>query len=157
MFKIIGSVIVIASSFCTGYFFSENMKNRLRAVKELHEFINYISVNIEMYNTPLSDVYETFKSDYLYKCGFIDKLHMGIYTAAKECGLLMGDEENEIIYSFDEKIGRGNTEDMVKLCSYSVSKLKNIADKIACELPEKRRVYRTISLLVGISTVIILL
>lgn len=157
LLKIIGAVIVIASSAFVGITLGENIKHRLHSIALLIDFIEYVSMNVTLYRTPLDEIFKGIKNAEMEKCGFLQKLSTGIYTAAKNSGLLTGDEEAKLIRNFDEKIGKGSADESEKLCSYTVSRLKSIEEKLRQELPEKRRVYNTVSILAGASAVIILI
>lgn len=155
--KIIGAVIVIAASAGAGYLMCEGMRERLRAVCALSGFVELVSLNIELYKTPLDEIYALVSDRYLQKCSFTERLDSGVYNAALLSGLLRGEEEKEIIRAFGDRIGSGNAEDMVRLCTYTDKRLKSIEEKLRRELPDKQRVYRTISFLAGVSAVIMLI
>lgn len=157
MLKIAGAIIVIAASFGIGRLLGDNIKHRVASVSHLAELVDYISVNISLYKLPLGDIYNSITDEYLHNCGFVSLLDRGIYDAALRSGLLTGDEECEIIKTFGEKIGTGTAEDMEKLCSFTSSRLRNIEEQLRRDLPEKRKVYNTISFLAGASAVIILI
>lgn len=153
----VGAVIVIAASAGAGYLMCEGMRERLRAICALSGFVELVSLNIELYKTPLEEIYALVKDQYLHRCCFTERLNSGVYQAALSSGLLRGEEEKEIIRAFGDKIGTGNAEDMVRLCTYTDKRLKNIEEKLRRELPDKQRVYRTISFLAGVSAVIMLI
>ena len=71
--------------------------------------------------------------------------------------MLAGDEERQIIRDFSAKIGSGGAEDMVKLCAYTASRLRTISERLKKDLPEKRKIYRAVSALAGVSVVIMLI
>jgi len=157
LLKILGAVIIISSSLGVGYLLNDNMKKRLEGIITLAEFVDYISMNISLYKTPLDDIFRSYSGNYHKKCNFAEKLQGGIYFAAKESGLLLGDDEREVMRSFSEKIGTGTVEESVKLCSYTSSRLRTIEEHLRHDLPDKQRVYRTISLLAGASAVIMMI
>ncbi len=157
MFKIIGAAVIMAASAGLGFSMSENLKRRITAVNSLVGFVEFISSDIMLFRTPLDTIYESVSDEFLIKSGFRDRLGSGVYTAAWESGLLMGNEEREIIKDFSDKIGGGSVDDMVKLCTYTSSRLKSVSDRLNRDLPDKRRVYHTVSILTGASAVIILL
>lgn len=156
MIKITGAVIIIAVSLCLGFSLSDSIKKRISAIGSLAGFVDYVSNNIMLYKTPLEEIYAAVSDEFLIKSGFKDRLDAGVYTAAMEAGLITGDEEKEIIKEFSEKIGGGVAEDMVKLCTYTSSRLRAIGETLHRDYPDKRRVYHTVSFLVGASAVIIL-
>lgn len=155
--KIFGALVVIISSALVGMILGESVKNRLRSVSLLIDFIETISVSVSLYKTPLDEIFNGIKNAELQNCGFTKHLDGGIFYAAKKSGLLAADEEVELIRAFDEKIGKGTAEESEKLCSYTISRLKSIEDKLRRELPEKQKVYNTVSVLAGVSAVIILI
>ncbi len=157
MLKIVGAISVILASLGTGIIITDSIKKRIASVNALASFIEFISLNIMLYKTPLEEIYSLITDEYLKESGFISALNRGIYHAAYECGLLSGDEEREIIKNFSEKIGAGTAEEMVKLCTFAVSRLHSIEEKLHREYPDKKRVYHTVSLLAGASAVIILI
>ncbi len=157
MLKILGAMVILFASFLLGALLSDGIKKRIESLELLAKFAEYISDNISMYKTPLAEIYSEIKDESLVKSGFANKLSSGVYAAAMSSGLISGDEEREIIRDFDEKIGNGTAEDMVKLCSYTASRLRSIADTLSRDYPDKKRVYRTVSFMAGASAVIILL
>lgn len=157
MVKILGAVAVIFASLGTGIILTDSIKKRITAISSLTSFIEFISMNIMLYKTPLEEIYSSVSDTYLKESGFLSNLEKGVYLAAYECGLLSGDEEKEIIKNFSDKLGSGTAEDMAKLCSFTASRLHNLEEKLHREYPDKKRVYHTVSLIAGASAVIILI
>ncbi|MBE6708706.1 MAG: hypothetical protein E7578_05645 [Ruminococcaceae bacterium] len=152
--KTIGIIIILTLSVLVGFILSDNLRTRLKNITSLCSFVEYISENIRLYKTPLDEIFTSFSNEYLEKTGFIKGLETGLYNSAKNAGLLYGDEESIIIKTVSDKLGYGTVDEMDKLCSSAINKLKNLEDKLKKELPDKQKVYRTISVLAGASIVI---
>ena len=152
--KIIGIILILTISVTIGFILCNNLRTRLKNITSLCSFIEHISDNIQLYKTPLDEIYASFSDDYLEKTGFISGLDSGFYNSAANCGLLYGDEESKIIRNIGEKLGCGTVEEMSKLCISSIDKLRRLEDKLRCELPDKQKVYRRISIIAGASIII---
>ena len=160
MIKVIGSLIIICVSLFIGYSLSDMIKNRIANISALSDFIEYISEQVSMYKLTLEDIYISVSNERLKSSGFLSNLKSNrgnIYEAAMGSGILLGDEEREIIKSFSDRIGSGTAEDVTAQCLFTSRKLKNIKDKLSSELPDKKRIYNTVSFLVGASAIILLM
>lgn len=157
MIKLLGAIIIIASSFGIGHILSESVSKRVTSISLLVDFIEFVSVNITMYKTPLDEIYRSVNNTELLKNGFSKNLHQGVFFAAKKSGMLYGDEECELIKTYEEKIGTASVAEAEKICLYTVSRLKSIEERLRNELPDKWRVYNTVSILAGASAVIIMI
>lgn len=152
--KTIGIILILTISAVIGFVLSSNLRTRLKNISSLRSFIEHISENIQLYKTPLDEIYSSYYDEYLEKTGFLKDLDSGLYSSAKNSGLLYGDEETKIIKTISDRLGYGTAEDMGKLCFSSIDKLRYLEDKLKKELPDKQKVYRTISILAGASIVI---
>lgn len=157
MLKFAGAMIVILASLGVGYFLGESIRRRIRDIDALADFADFVSSEIAVYKTPLPEIFAKCDDRYLGETGFAGGLGGGVYTAAADSGMLAGDEERQIIRDFSAKIGSGGAEDMVKLCAYTASRLRTISERLKKDLPEKRKIYRAVSALAGVSVVIMLI
>ena len=157
MLRFAGAAIIILSSLGIGFILGESVRRRIRDIEALADFADFVSSEIAVYKTPLPEIFAKCGNGYLAKSGFASGLDGGVYSAAATAGMLAGDEERQIICDFSAKIGTGGAEDMVKLCAYTAARLRTVSEQLKKDLPEKRKIYRAVSALAGVSVVIMLI
>jgi len=160
MLKMFGAVVIIVASIGMGRLLGNSLKRRIDNISAMTDFIDYISSQVTLFKAPLDEIYSSFSSDNMQITYFVSALKNNdnsIYDSASSCGLLYGEEEKEIIRSFSDKIRTGAAEDLIKLCSFTVERLKKLEERLCNDLPDKRRIYSTVSILAGASTVILLI
>lgn len=157
MIRILGAIIVIISSVTVGYMFTVNLKKRINNVQFLADIIDFISSEIEIYRMPVNDIFEKINQNSLSNSDITLHIDNGLYAACKKSGLLSEAKEDKIIIDFERKLYSDSVDDIVKNCSYTSQKLRNLSDKLSAESTEKFRLYRTISIVAGASAVIILI
>lgn len=157
MLRLAGALIIVLSSLGLGRFLGDTLGRRIRDIEALAELADFISLQIATYKAPLAEIFAKCDTKYLGSRGFTNRLRDDVYKAALESGMLSGDEERQIMLEFSDKLGSGTSENMVKLCAYTSARLRAVSEKLKADLPEKRRVYRAVSALAGVSVVIMLI
>lgn len=157
MIKITGAFIIIITSVAIGCMLSCNLKKRIENINAIADLSEHISAGISLYKMPFDEIYAQIRIKHLLDCDFNKHIHEGLYTACRKTGLLTGEEESDIIKSFEERIRTDSSDEIIRICDYTSQKLRMLSDKLRQDSADKTRLYKMVSFVAGVSAVIILI
>lgn len=141
--KILGGLLILLSSIVCTYYYESHLKDKVNKYNELISFISHISNQIEYFSCPLEQIYEK----YTKKTPFISSLII------KKCSF--DKKVDKLVINFFQTIGQGFKKEQIKLCSYTINELESSLSSLKLLLPNKIKVFRSMSLFVGICTIIL--
>ncbi|MBR2943513.1 MAG: hypothetical protein IKC16_00315 [Clostridia bacterium] len=141
--KILGGLLILLSSIVCTYYYESHLKDKVNKYNELISFISHISNQIEYFSCPLEQIYEK----YTKKTPFISSLII------KKCSF--DKKVDKLVINFFQTIGQGFKKEQLKLCSYTINELESSLSSLKLLLPNKIKVFRSMSLFVGICTIIL--
>lgn len=141
--KILGGLLILLSSIVCTYYYESHLKDKVNKYSELISFISHISNQIEYFSCPLEQIYEK----YTKKTPFISSLII------KKCSF--DKKVDKLVINFFQTIGQGFKKEQLKLCSYTINELESSLSSLKLLLPNKIKVFRSMSLFVGICTIIL--
>lgn len=141
--KILGGALILLSSVICAYYYEKHLKDKVNKYNELISFISYISNQIEYFSCPLEEIYDK----YTKKSPFISSLIL------KKCSF--DKNVDKLVIDFFQTIGQGFKKEQIKLCSYTINELEGSLSSMKLLLPNKIKVFRSMSLFVGICTIIL--
>lgn len=141
--KILGGLLILLSSIVCTYYYESHLKDKVNKYNELISFISHISNQIEYFSCPLEQIYEK----YTKKTPFISSLII------KKCSF--DKKVDKLVINFFHTIGQGFKKEQLKLCSYTINELESSLSSLKLLLPNKIKVFRSMSLFVGICTIIL--
>ena len=146
--KIIGSIIIIFSSIFASYFYEKSLKNSIRCVNDLIELIKAIKNKIEYYSLSVDDILNQYtpKSDYIKQ----------VLTGEEATIMYIDESVNKDIKAFFVSLGKGYKKEQLLLCEYTLKSLQDACEKINTEFSKKAKIFRSLSLFLGVSIIIIL-
>lgn len=141
--KFLGGLLILLSSIVCTYYYESHLKDKVNKYNELISFISHISNQIEYFSCPLEQIYEK----YTKKTPFISSLII------KKCSF--DKKVDKLVINFFQTIGQGFKKEQLKLCSYTINELESSLSSLKLLLPNKIKVFRSMSLFVGICTIIL--
>lgn len=146
--KIIGCVLIFLSSILCSYYYERYLKIKISKLEELILFVSYIKSKIEYFSIPLSKIYQKYEN----KTKFIDSLiHNFDYKEIQ-----ISKEVDSIICEFFSSLGKGYKQEQIALCNYTTERLNANLSLIKATSPNKIKIFRALSLFIGISIIILL-
>ena len=142
--KIFGCFLVLISSVFCAYFYEKSLKTSLLKYSEIIEFIKYTKSQIEYFSTPIDKIFTSFESKHINE---VIKNKSAPRFFIKDYAKL-----NEFLSS----IGKGFKKEEINQCEYNISYFQDEYSKIAYESPNKIKVFRAMSLFVGVTIIIFL-
>lgn len=170
--KIIGCILVIASSTGMGFFFSGEMKNRIEDLKELKKLIGLLRGDIRYANTPLPEAINAITRR---RSGRFDKFFQYVSNELQE---LSGRTFSEIwktavekeladsslkkkdklhLVQFGDYIGYLDKDMQMNTLDLYISQLEESISELSKTAKEKAYLYNSLGIMAGIFITIILL
>ncbi len=158
----LGAMLVVCASYVCGITLAKDEGNSLKTLDSLLNLLSYMRRRMSLERMPLFDIFSDFNDEYLEKIGFLKiiRSHRNGLTAlwSDAISTLSIDEETKREYlRFGESLGSlPFDEQIVRLDSLSVF-ITEKRNELRISLPDKQKSIKTVSLLLGLMTAIILL
>lgn len=160
--KLVGGLLFVLGAYLLGLKLSKDEEERLLSVDSLIRLLIYMKRKIYSERTPLFIIFSSFRDKYLEECGFLESINRnralseGNFEKALSTMPFDSDIKTELSRFFGE-LGTLPLDDQIKRIDYILSLLSERRDSIKKELPDKQKTIKTICLLAGMLTTIILL
>ena len=156
MLKIAGSFIILSACWLYGYQLSQKSEKDLLITDALVSFVMFINASIKTNRMPLRDIFSDFTNEELHNCGFINALNeSGLSDAISSIEVYLTVEASEAMLFLDKNIGGIDLESQTRVCDYVEEKLREEYAKIKSNYKEKRRMYRLLPILAGLSVIVL--
>ncbi len=160
--KWIGALLFVLATYLFGTKLSKDEEERLLSVDSLIKLLTYMKRKINSERTLLFELFSSFRDEYLERVGFLEEINRNRNPSEDKWESALSllsfeiDIKAEMIRFFSE-LGTLQLEDQIKRIDYILSVLSERRDVIKKELPDKQKTIKTVCLLAGMLTTIILL
>ena len=145
--KILGGLLIIITSIIVSHTYDNRQKERIRALKEISDFISFTKMQIEYFSSPLKEIYAKYNKKSIY----VDRL------INKETLEILDKDTMDELSSIISSLGKGYKDEQIKHLDYLRTKLTSKIAECEGNYQQKTRVFRALSLFVGSCIVILLL
>jgi hypothetical protein len=145
--KIIGCGLILIASIVCAFYYEKRIKEKISRYNELISFINYIKNQIEYFSYPINEIFAKYQDTSLFINSIINNNLDTKYLT---------NEEKAQIIDFITSLGKGYKKEQIALCEYNIGFFNVSLDKTKYEAPKKIKVFRSMSLFVGICSIILL-
>lgn len=133
-------------------------RNRLLELEALFDMISYIRDNIEHLMKPLPDIFRNYNNTYLESCGFLETVRKGNLLQAWETHhFSISREAFRLIDEFIRNIGKGYRTEELRLCEYTLGRLRKLLDHVQADTVNQLKLYRTVPMMFALSVILILM
>ena len=146
--KILGSFLIIIASIVSSYFYESSLTHSIEILRELVEFIKTTKNKIEYYSLSIDEILK----DYTCKNNSSNKIINGDFVTIMHLDVnVQKDIEN-----YFSNLGKGYKKEQLSLCDYTINSLENALNNMKSEFTKKAKVFRSLSLFLGVGVVILL-
>ncbi len=145
--KIIGCGLVLIASIVCAYYYERSIKGKMSKYNEIICFIGYIKNQIEYFSYPLDEIFEKFSSHTELTSALIN----GNFHSTR-----LGKEDEGKLNELFSQLGKSYKNEQITLCEYYIDYFTTSLRKCEGDAPNKIKVFRSMSLFVGICTIILL-
>lgn len=160
--KWLGALLFVCASYLFGKRLSKDEEERLLSVDSLIRLLTYMKRRINSERTPLFELFSSFRDGYFERIGVLEEINRNRDISEEKWERVLSlmsfdaDIKTELLRFFTE-LGTLQLEDQLKRIDYIVSLLSERQCLIKKELPDKQKTIKTVCLLAGMLTTIILL
>lgn len=129
----------------------------LRQVDSFIALLRYIKVQIDCYALPIGDIFARCDTHLLNDCGFRESVPPENLVVFLQGCDIRDRETEEILTGFSEAFGRCYRDEQVRECDYYISLLCDRREKLANELPKRKKLNSTLCISGALAIVILLI
>ncbi len=167
MLKIVAFILFIICGAVGGFTLSDKVRLRRDACCEIHEVLQRISLLIRYRKMDMFEIIRELKSDMSFsKLDFISKLpdyyepesdFFKLWSNAVECDTNIGSEERTCLISFGRSLGKTDIEGQLSSIEGACEVIKDIQHRCNEEYQRKGKLYKSVGILLGTMTGIIII
>lgn len=158
----LGAAILVLASYICGNMLSAQMQEQTKILSALISLLEYMRRRMLSERAPLHRIFCDFDSELLERIGFITPLRTRrsdiseIWNSAVK-KLSIGEESKGELSLLGISLGRVGLDEQIKRLDACISFLESEQSKLRVALPPKQKSTKTVCLLFGLLTAIILL
>lgn len=161
LYKLAGSVILVAASIVYGRKKVLDERRKLRETEVLCDLVKHVGESIEHTLKPLPEIFRYYHNEVLEECGFLQEIRESGLRQAWESrseGMTgVDDNVNQQFSVFCREIGRGYRNEEVELCNLTLKRLQDECARLRNDSKNKEKLYKTIPPLMAMSVALMLL
>lgn len=160
MIKILGLIFIICGSFGGAIWNIRFQKNRLYINESILDFIIYIKNRIYFFHENLNDVYNSYENIFLEKSGFLSFIpELGFNDALKssEINECFDKKIQSALFDFGKKLGKSGVDEQIANCESCIQQLEINIDKMREDVPNKIKMYSSLSVISGFGIALMLI
>lgn len=156
IYKLLGGVLIVASSLTVSIEGRKYEKRRLSQIGAYIELLGYVKNQIECYLLPIDKIIDTADADLLLRCG-ISKQRLGRAGGALLIpqSVYHGSRLPELLERFSREFGNAYREEQLHACERYIAEMNNEYTRLSQKESKESRLRLT--LLVGASLSLILM
>lgn len=144
-----------------GIFSIHMIREHRKKLLELEAFFDMISCirdNIEHLMKPLPEIFQNYNHTYLDSCGFLKNVRETNLQQAWETYVFScGAEAFRLIDEFIRNIGKGYRTEELRLCEYTLGRLRKLMDHVQADTANQLKLYKTVPMMFALSLILILI
>lgn len=169
--KIIGCIMVVASSAGVGFYLSSEMKGRIEDLKELYKLVSLLKGDIRYASTPLPEAIQSISRRHQGRFfAFFNNISLQleerpgqtfaeIWRSAVSCGLVntsLSKKDKSHLIQFGDTIGYLDKDMQMNTLDLYLSQLDYEITDLSKTVKEKSYLYRTLGITSGIFIIILM-
>ncbi|MBQ3231060.1 MAG: stage III sporulation protein AB [Clostridia bacterium] len=157
----LGAALLIFSGYAVGVLLASEEKRALEAVEAMLSLLNYMERRISESRLPINEIFLRFENDFLEQRGFLAQIRSGGGVRERWQSALMlvplEEEARRELALFGEELGILSLQEQKKRLEAAVVFLNGERERLKQRLPARQKSIKTVCLLVGALTAIVLL
>ena len=158
MLKFIGVILILLCSSLYGKALSLRAISFLRTNEALLSFVMYVNTSIKTARSPLPSIFATFSNDELESNGFCKTIREeGINAAIMIIKDNISKESYDAMVYMSKNLGGIDAKSQEEICTYTEKRLRDELERIKKDMNDKKKMYRLLPVLAGLSAIILLI
>ncbi|MBQ3100846.1 MAG: stage III sporulation protein AB [Clostridia bacterium] len=160
MLKTLGIILILSGSFGGAVRNVKFQKNKLYINEAFLDFITYVRNRIFFFHENLNDVYNSYENCYLQKNGFINLIpEVGFGEALRLSGAIecFDKKMQSVLLNFGSRLGKSGVDEQLANCDSCTQQLEQYIEKMRIEIPNKIKMYSSLSVISGLGISLMLI
>lgn len=156
-----GALMIVAAAYICGASIAAGERKRLRACESMIALLTHMNRRISFERAPLYEIFASFRDSFLEEVGFLPliRAHRRItrlqWSQAVETLPAHSELKRELLH-FGQELGSIPLEEQKARIASCTEALTDLRTRLQTALPAKEKSIKTVSLLAGLLTVIVL-
>ena len=156
-YTVAGAVVLIAAALECARRLCRRADEDIRGVCAYLALLRYVRTQVDCYALPIGEIFEKCSPELLVSCGWEDDYPPHTLCELFSHSKISDVEAKNIIFGFCSDFGRNYREEELKRCDASVTALEKCRERLAGEVPKKKKLNLTLCLSASAALIILLL
>ncbi len=158
MFKWLGAGSLMTAAAIFSICLIREHRKKLLELEAFFDMISCIRDNIEHLMKPLPEIFQNYNHTYLDSCGFLKNVReTNLQQAWEKYTCSLGGESFRLIDEFVRNIGKGYRTEELRLCEYTLGRLRKLMDHVQADTANQLKLYKTVPMMFALSVILILI
>ena len=161
---LVGYMLIILCPAAAGFLLSHTVKERLKRVEGAIELVRHCRYKVCDRLCPQNEIFMDFDNSALERCGFVTLLRSLdvsggpiLYRALKSCPDIWDKKTYTVLNDFARTLGNLNGRSQAESCDHCISALCLIYEKMNSTSEADMKLYRSMGMLTGVMTALLLI
>ena len=159
MLKFIGLILILICFSGIGLYSTKNHNIGLKQTKEMLNFMNYIKQQIEYFNTPLDEIYNSFNSTTPNFNEIVKDISSNGWTITlcNKKEIFIPQKCLSILKEFGNELGKIGKKEQIEKCTYYINAIEQEYEILKETIPQKTKTTFAIWVYIGLMIIILFL
>lgn len=155
-YTVAGAIIVSACGLEGARRLNRSAESNVSGVGAYLSFLRYVRSQIDCYALPICEIFERCSRELLFSCGWRCEEAPKSFEELFSCARITDKEAKNIISEFCSDFGRNYREEELKRCDFCITALEKCRERLAAEVPNKKKLNLTLCLSSALAIIILL-
>ena len=156
-YTVAGAALIVAAALECARRLCRRAEEDIRGVCAYLSLLRYIRTQVDCYALPIGEIFEKCSSDLLVSCGWRGDDPPNTLCELFSYSKIRDGEARGIIFGFCSDFGRNYREEELKRCDASIISLEKCRERLAGEVPNRKKMGLTLCLCASAALIILLL
>ena len=156
-YRIAGALLLGFSGFASAYVMNSSADAKVKQLEGLIAFMRFIRIQIECFSLPATEIIRRCDRDLLRECGYTEDVLINNFEQLFDSFSIKDESVRKLMRDFSKGFGKGYREEQLKECDYYIDRLCQQRERMANELPNRKKVNSTLCVSSALALIILLI
>ena len=156
-YRIVGALLLGLSGFACAYTMNSSADISFKQLEGLIAFMRFIRIQIECFSLPASEIICRCDRELLTECGYGGDGAIKNFEELFDRISIKDEIVRKLMRDFSKGFGKGYREEQLKECDYYIDRLCEQRERVARDLPKRKKVNSTLCISSALALIILLI